>query len=514
METAVRLGRAVLPLLVAGAVVVADEARADAAMDARIEALVPELEGYIASGMKAFDDPGLAIGIVSGDRLVYAKGFGVRRKGGEPVGVHTVFQIGSTTKAFLAATLAIAVDKEKLAWDDRVVDLEPDFQLKDPWVTREFRVFDLLAQRSGLPPYANDMLGILGLDQSAMIRSLRDVEPVSSFRSTFAYTNITHLLAQRVVADAMGAEDWDALVRAEIFEPLAMGASSLTAEAIEAAPDHAVGHRWEPAGTVEVAFTPIFPYAFGGAGAINSTVEDLSRWVRLQLAGGEFEGKRIVSEAGLAATRIARVGIADTAAYAMGWVVQSTPNGRVVWHNGGTPSFGSYIGLLPDKDAGVIVLTNEENVGFPDAVGAWTLDRLLENPTVDYAAAKLEAAKANAAANDAAFAAPATPRPAPQLGALAGDYVNPSVGTVTVAEEGGALNVAIAGTGARLALKPWDGEVFTAELVPAGRFAPLVENTGPGPFGFVQFQAGADGKLARFRLFDHETGQPYDFERQ
>ena len=74
METAVRLGRAALPLLVAGALAVADEVRADAAMDARIEALVPELEGYIASGMKAFDDPGLAIGIVSDDRLVYAKG--------------------------------------------------------------------------------------------------------------------------------------------------------------------------------------------------------------------------------------------------------------------------------------------------------------------------------------------------------------------------------------------------------------------------------------------------------
>ena len=44
----------------------------------------------------------------------------------------------------------------KFHWDDRVVDLDPDFQLKDPWVTREFRVFDLLAQRSGLPPYAND----------------------------------------------------------------------------------------------------------------------------------------------------------------------------------------------------------------------------------------------------------------------------------------------------------------------------------------------------------------------
>jgi CubicO group peptidase (beta-lactamase class C family) len=424
-----------------------------------------------------------------------------------------VFQIGSTTKAFLATTLAIAVDKGKLAWDDRVVDHHPGFRLADPWVTGEFRVFDLLAQRSGLPPYANDLLGMLGFDQAAMIRSLRDVEPVSSFRSTFAYTNITHMLAQEVVAEAMGAADWDALVKAEIFDPLGMASTSLTAEAIEAAPDHAVGHRWTPEGTVEVPFTPIFPYAFGGAGAINSTVDELSRWVRLQLADGTFEGDPIVSADNLAVTRVARVGIAATASYAMGWLVQSTPNGRIVWHNGGTPSFGSYIGLLPDKDAGVIVLTNEQNVGFPDAVGAWTLDRLLDNPTVDYVAQRLEAAKANAAATEAVFAAPASPRPAPPLGPLAGDYDHPSFGTVTVRESGGALEAEFT-TGARVAIKPWDGGVFTAELVADGRFAPLVESTGPGPFGFVQFQPNANGQLAGFRLFAQENGQTYDFTRQ
>ena len=118
-----------------------------------------------------------------------------------PSTLRTIFQIGSTTKAFLATTIAIAVDRGKLHWDDRVVDLDPNFQLKDPWVTRQFCVFDLVAQRSGLPPYVNDMLEILGFDESAMIRSLRYVEPVSSFRTTFAYTNITHLIAGRVVAN-------------------------------------------------------------------------------------------------------------------------------------------------------------------------------------------------------------------------------------------------------------------------------------------------------------------------
>ncbi len=151
-------GQAALALLpLAAACHAALAARADdVAFEQKVLSVVPAVEDYIAANMKAFDVPGLAIGIVVGDKVVYAKGFGVRSKGGAPVDTHTVFQIGSATKTFLATTMAIAVDHGKLRWDDRVVDVDPDFQLKDPWVSQEFRVFDLLAQRSSLPPYAND----------------------------------------------------------------------------------------------------------------------------------------------------------------------------------------------------------------------------------------------------------------------------------------------------------------------------------------------------------------------
>ena len=156
----------------------AEAAPSETSIEQHIQALVLSLEDYISANMKSFDVPGLAIGIVAGNKLIYAKGFGVRAKGGAPVDTRTLFQIGSTTKAFLSTTMAIAVDRGKLHWDDRIVDLDPDFQMRDPWVTREFRVFDLMAQRSGLPPYADDFLGFLGLDRSVQIRSLRYVDPV------------------------------------------------------------------------------------------------------------------------------------------------------------------------------------------------------------------------------------------------------------------------------------------------------------------------------------------------
>jgi CubicO group peptidase (beta-lactamase class C family) len=483
-------------------------------MEERVRGLIPRLEAYLASGMKAFDVPGLAIGIVAGDKLVYAKGFGVRSKGGGlPVDTRTIFQIGSTTKAFLATTLAIMVDRRKLRWDDRIVDLEADFQFKDPWVTREFRVFDLLAQRSGLPPYANDTLGMLGFDEATLIRSLRHVEPVSSFRSSFAYTNITHLLAGRIVAKAAGAADGDRVLQQELLDPLGMQDSSYTADAIQAAANHAEGYRWTPHGTIKVPFTQLFPYDFGGAGDINSSIEDMARWVRLQLGNGRFEGRPLVSPENLAVTRTPKVAISDKVSYALGWVIQQTSNGTIVWHNGGTSGFGAYIGLVPDRDVGVIVLTNETNMGMPDAVGLWTLDRILGNPEADHVADRLQAARAHVETAAKLFAKPANPRPFLPLAPLAGGFSHPSMGKAAVVLEGEALVMELPATGAKLTLEPWNGEVFTARLLPIGRFAAVAENLGPLPSGFVQFQIDKDAKLNRLRL-SFDDGQAYEFTRE
>jgi CubicO group peptidase (beta-lactamase class C family) len=487
---------------------------ADVNAEDAIDALRPEAEAYIAAGMKTFDCPGLTIGIVADDRLVYANGVGKRSKtSDQSVDAHTVFQIGSATKGFLSATMALMVDRGKFKWDDRVVDLEPDFQLKDPWVTREFRVFDLLAQRSGLPPYANDALGILGFERTALIRSLRYIEPVSSFRSTFAYTNVTHILAGRIVAKVAGAADWNAVLQKEILDPLGMKSTTYTAVAIEAASNHASGYRWTPDGTVEVPFTQIFPYDFDGAGDINSTIEDSARWLRFQLGKGTFEGHEIVTAGNLTVTHTPKVAMSDTVFYAMGWVVQQTPNGTIVWHNGGTTAFGSYFGLLPEKNIGVVVLTNEANVGFPDAVGRWVLDRILGNPRVDHVAVAFKAAKAGFEKSAKQFAKPDNPAPSPPLAGLTGSFVNPGIGKATLASDGDALVMDLDATGAKMKLTRWDGGIFTAALIADGRFEAVARDLGPSPNAFVQFQMNKDGKLNVLRL-SFDDGQAYDFLRQ
>ena len=491
----------------------AEPSKSKASMEGRVQELIPDIEAYIASGMKGFDIPGLSIGIVANNRLVYAKGFGVRSKSNRlSVDTRTVFQIGSTTKAFLTATMAIMVDRGKLRWDDRVIDLYPEFRLKDPWVTREFRVFDLPAQRSGLPPLVNDILAMLNFKEPEIIRSLGHVEPVSSFRTTFAYTNITHLLASQIVAKAAGAPDWSAVLQKELLDPLGMKDSTHTAEAIEAAANHANGHRWTPKGTIEVPFTPIFPYHLAGAGNINSNIEDMARWVRMQLGNGAFDGRRIVSSENLAYTRMPKVALNDQVSYALGWYTYLTPNGNILWHDGDALSFGSFVGLVPDKNIGIIILTNETNVEAPNSLGVWVLDRILGNAKHDPVAENLKHAKASFETKAKLFVKPANPRPFPRLAPLTGNFVNSSFGKAVLTEKNDALVMEIQTTGAKFKLVPWDGDIFIASLMPTGQFEPIVDLDYMTK-GFAQFQMDKDGKLNSLRL-SMSDGQAYEFRRE
>jgi CubicO group peptidase (beta-lactamase class C family) len=180
------------------------------------------------------------------------------------------------------------------------------------------------------------------------------------------------------VANREGAPDWNTVARRELLEPLGMMETSFTAEAIKAAANHTQGHRWTPDGTIAAPIEPLMPYRFGPAGNINSNIEDMARWARLQLANGTFEGRRLVSH-NLAYTRTPKVAMTDKASYALGWAVAQTPNGSIVAHDGGTAGFGAYLGLLLDKDVAVIVLSNAENMELPGAISGWALNRLLDN---------------------------------------------------------------------------------------------------------------------------------------
>jgi hypothetical protein len=290
--------------------------------------------------------------------------------------------------------------------------------------------------------------------------------------------------------------------------------TTYTAAAMTAAENHTEGYRFTADGSEPVPSTELVPYSVDGAGAINSNIEDMAKWVSMLLAGGcTPDGRRIVSAENLRYTYTPKVAMSDKLSYAFGWMVQETPNASIVWHNGGTPGFGAMVILQPERRLGVIVLSNQGNIGMPDAIGLRIADRLLDNPMVDYAAETLARVEAEYAEDVKRFARPPDPQPSPALAPLAGDFEEPSFGKALLAVDGDLAVLEIAASGARLRLEPWDGAVYTATLMPEGRFAAVAASLGPLPRAFAQFENDAEGKPNTLRL-KFATGQAYDFTRE
>jgi Beta-lactamase class C and other penicillin binding proteins len=342
-----------------------------------LEKVFREFERQVEKALRDFQVPGMAVAVVQKDRVVYSKGFGVKEIGKqEPVDPHTRFQVGSTSKAFTATLVASLVDEGKLGWKDRVVTLLPDFAMADSWVTKEFQVRDLMAQHSGMKPYAGDILAMIGYGRDDIVRSTAHIAPVTSFRSEFSYVNNLWVTAAAVV-EAKTGKTWEQNIQERIFDPLGMAESSYSQEALFKSGNVATFHLLDGQKVKPIERNwPLFdwPYVYGPAGGINSNVLDMARWVRMQLGEGSFEGKKVVGKESLAYTHEPQTPIAGGKnAYCLGWVKSEYDPCPLVWHNGATTGSGTLVMMAPRLDLGIIILSNLVTPA-PDTLGLVFMD--------------------------------------------------------------------------------------------------------------------------------------------
>ena len=228
------------------------------------------------------------------------------RKLGDPTPVDekTLFAIGSSSKAFTAASIAMLVDEGKLKWDDPATKYLPGFQLFDPYATRELSVRDLLSHRSGLE--RGDLLWYgTSYSRDEIVQRVRYLKPSWSFRSKFGYQNIMYLAAGQIVAGLSG-KPWDDFIRDRIFKPLGMTSSSTSIKNLKAASDVATPHAKLDGKVESISWRNIDNIA--PAGSINSNVIDMAQWVRLQLGEGSYKGQRLISSGGAKALHTAQAG--------------------------------------------------------------------------------------------------------------------------------------------------------------------------------------------------------------
>ncbi len=425
-----------------------------AAQSTRSFAGLKGFDEWIAPTMAEWHVPGVAVGAIKDGQIVLARGYGWRDvEAKEPVTSRTVMGIGSNTKSFTAVLMAMLVDERKLDWDTPVRAYLPDFQLFDEYATREMTPRDLVTHRSGLPRHDNVWYG-RPLTREELYRRLQYLEPSASFRSRYQYQNLMFMTAGYLTERITGVS-WDAQIRDRIFMPLGMTRSNTTVTESPSAGDFAYPYTWRDDSLVRLPFRNID--AIGPAGSINSTVDDMLKYIQFRLDRGAAGDRRMVSPASevqLQSPQMVSGGSVEYeelghGTYGLGLGVSTYRGRKVVSHGGGIDGFISAMAWLPNDRIGVMVLTNlSGNNPVPSLVQRNLFDRLLGLPPIDWVARQR---KADSAASERAGKErdridqqrrPGT-QPTHPLSAYAGSFQHPGYGKLTVAVDGASLTITL-----------------------------------------------------------------------
>jgi len=458
---------------------------------------IDSLDAYFEKSRAAWTVPGIAIGIVKDDKLLYAKGFGKRNINKKAVvDAQTIFPVASNTKAFTAAAIAILVDEGKLSWDTKVNTILPYFQMYDEFVTEHFTIADMLSHRSGLKTFSGDLLWY-GTDYSRedVVKKLPYLKPKYEFRTTFGYSNIMYIAAGEVIAKVSGVP-YEQFISDRILKPLAMNNTYTSISDIEKLDNVCSAHNKVDG--------KVFPIDFlnwdniGGAGILNSNVEDMSKWIRLQLKDGIWNNDTIFSPRQANVMRTPHTNFSVSKgyqriwpsthfrAYALGWSVNDYHGMKVISHSGGYDGVITYTCFVPEANLGFVILTNS-NSSLYNALSYKILDYFLSSDTTDWSAfflpyqqrgdkRELLVAKENAKA------------PSLKLKDYEGLYKSELYGNALVSVRGKKMKVQLLHT------KVWEGSISTFN---ADTFIVEFKKIPSLPQGFITFEI-SDGKAKSF----------------
>jgi CubicO group peptidase (beta-lactamase class C family) len=474
-----------------------------------------ELSSFVERARADWEVPGVAVGIIHGDSVLLARGFGVRDlETGEAVDEETIFAIGATSKAFTSPTLGILVDEGRLEWDDRAVEHLPGFRLRDPYVTGAITVRDLLSHTSGLP--RGDQLWYGSeYDRDEILRRVRNLEPGWGFRQRYGYQNIMFLAAGEVVRNLSG-QSWDDFVEGRIFRPLSMDRTTTSTLPLSGMANVATPHARVDGEVRGVAWRNLDNVA--PAGSINSSASEMLHWLRLHLNGGKLDGLRILSEEALEEIFTPNSVVRRSSeqrelfpethlqSYGLAWSLRDYRGHGVIGHGGAIDGMRAEVALVPELELGVVVLSNLGGGSYPTAIIYGVLDRFIGPREKDWSETLLERElegreRAEARRQKVEDARIAGTSPSLPVDAYAGRYDQDFHGLLEVEASGSDL-VVRRGPGLVGDLEHWhhdtfqvrwrdavmgrsfvvftvgpEGTVRSVELEQFGRFAPVEEDT-------------------------------------
>jgi len=366
----------------------------------RARKALKDLDQLINQALEDFQIPGAAVGVLVDGEVVLAKGYGYRDlEKALPVTKKTLFAIGSCTKAFTTFVLGTLVDDGLLEWDKPVIEYIPEFRLWDQHATQKLTVRDLVTHRSGLPRH--DFLWYNSdLTMADILPRLRYLEPVCDLRECFHYNNLMYMVAGYLTERITGIS-WEDVVRSRILQPLGMMNTNFSNDDSQQTDDFSLPYTRKESTVKQIPFRTVQSSA--PAGAINSNILDMLRWIQLQLAGGEYEGRRLIKQPTLQEMHSPQITMTEIMSgypereeqfigdYGLGWMIQSYRGHYLLWHNGGIDGFVSCVALLPKDHLGLVVLTNSSGSAIAPSLSKHIIDKILGIGETNWLAEDLEA---------------------------------------------------------------------------------------------------------------------------
>ena len=417
--------------------------------------ITDSLDTYILREMQRWNIPGVAVSIVKEGKVIYQKGFGVREIGKpEKVDENTLFMIASNTKAYTATAITLLESERRLSLNNKVTNYIKDFKLYDELASKEVTIRDLLCHRLGFQTFQSDFLNWnCNLSRLELIRNMRNVKPMYSFRSRYGYTNMGFVTAGEIIPIVTDTS-WDDFLKYNIFKPLNMNRT--TTRNIDIVNDKNAAKPYTLYDNKLTVLAYDSTDNISPCGGINSCVKDISNWIMMQLDSGRFNGKQIIPFAAIQKTRTSNTIINDPhnpefpskhfQTYGLGWKLEDYEGRKIVSHDGGADGFVTNTTLVPEENAGFTILTNTDANWFYVALQQQLLDAILKVPyrnisKMYYSKYTSSTAEEDSATNLMRAAAAKKPKPSLDMKAYTGKYSNEVYGELEIKEEKGALNI-------------------------------------------------------------------------
>ncbi|MGB1031491.1 MAG: serine hydrolase [Flavobacteriales bacterium] len=468
---------------------------------------IKSIDKHLQTQVEKWNIPGVAVAIVRGDEVLLSKGYGLKNiNQSDPVDENTLFAVASNTKAFTATAIGMLVDEGKIDWDDKVQKHLPYFQLYDPYVSANMTVRDLLCHRSGLETFSGDLIWYgSNYSREEVVRRARFLEPKYDFRSHYGYQNIMFIAAGEIVAKVSGMS-WDDFIKNRFFQPMGMNSSNTSVNSFGPKSNVATPHN-EKEG-VNHAIEWVNWDNIGGAGAINSSVNDMGKWLQCQLNGGKVDTTQLFSAQvqketwniqtakSISDWSLSMMPSKTMNGYGLGWDIFNYQGRKIVTHGGGYDGMISQTVMIPEEDLAFVVLTN--NINYLPFVLTYELTDMLlkaEDPTnlnqtlYEYKLEDQEAAKnAQAAAEEGRIK---DTSPSLELDKYAGTYGGEMYGNCIIRVIGDQLAFQFEPTPIfRGTMRHWHYDTFQLNW---GTKMML-------PSGTVQFILGSNGEVDEMRI--------------